>query len=247
MNPRCLKETVLETLFPKGCALCGYALFDETSYGLCSTCRELLIIPPAVRGRCSRCGLPLISEIETCLPCRNGPDRTIDRVIPLFPYWGKYQKILSVYKFGRRLSLGNFFAEKLWLGLDIFFDIKNNSDFGLVPVPAKPGKIKHSGWDQIEYLARLMEAGNRKRPAGQQITVHRCLKRLPSENQKMLDRKNRLQNLKGRIIVKKPAVVPKRAIIFDDVYTTGSTMDACAAALKSGGSKEVYGICLCYD
>jgi predicted amidophosphoribosyltransferase len=76
------------------------------------------------------------------------------------------------------------------------------------------------------------------------LPVNRCLKRLPSKSQKLLNREERLANLKGRIrCVKKP---PETAILFDDVITTGATVDACAAVLLEAGAKEVYAVCLFY-
>ena len=254
-------ERIREMFFPLGCALCGKSLHEKLKfpankkysgafYGLCFSCHELLTIPTAERDRCLCCGQPLVSEIETCLPCRNGEKRSFDRIISLFPYMGKYQKILASYKFGKRLSLGNFFAEKLWQGVKMFEDI-SLGEYAWVPVPAKPGKIKHKGWDQIDYLAKLLKLGMPESSTGDKsAAVSRCLKRLPSISQKELNRENRLQNLKGRIIIDKTGssgVVPKTAVLFDDVYTTGATMDVCAAALKSGGAEKVYGICLCYD
>jgi predicted amidophosphoribosyltransferase len=35
--------------------------------------------------------------------------------------------------------------------------------------------------------------------------------------------------------------------LFDDVITTGSTLDACAEALKEDGAEQVYGMNLFYD
>jgi predicted amidophosphoribosyltransferase len=99
--------------------------------------------------------------------------------------------------------------------------------------------MRKTGWDQIEYLAKLLEKGREAPP------VNRCLHRLPSQNQKELNRENRITNLRGRIILKKTA--PRRALILDDVCTTGSTLEACAAALKAGGAETVYGLCLFYD
>ncbi|MDR1024441.1 MAG: ComF family protein, partial [Treponema sp.] len=103
--------------------------------------------------------------------------------------------------------------------------------------PPRPGKIRRSGWDQVEYLARRLEK--------EDLPVRRCLKRLPSKTQKKLGRQDRLQNLEGRFI--STAAPPRRALLIDDVMTTGATLEACAAALKKAGSELVYGICLFYD
>ena len=258
------RGTVLEALFPQSCALCGKILCEaglktgkNVFYGLCMSCREMLSVPAAERGRCSCCGQPLISEIGTCLPCRNGPPRSFNKVISLFPYMGRYKKILGAYKFGKCLSLGNFFAEKLRQALPYFFNSEDSAnqekinELVWVPVPPRPGKIKHNGWDQIEYLAKLLSPGKLEKAApekdGISLPVHRLLVRLPSKSQKELSREKRLENLKGRIIVNNSAQIPKTAVLFDDVYTTGSTIDACAAALKLAGTTKVYGVCLCYD
>jgi ComF family protein len=262
-----------EALFPGGCALCGKALYPgaEALYGLCVSCGERLKTAWPVSARCSRCGQPLISERGTCLSCRNAPERAFDRIFPLFPYSGKYRKCLKAYKFGGRHTLGNFFADLLLWGLeqsfflgalpehrvphDTAYDTAQDTacDTAWVPVPPRPGKIKHGGWDQIDHLAGLLEKKYRQlEKTGDFLTlpVCRCLQRLPSETQKELDREKRRINLKGRIILaakKGNPDIPRRAVLFDDVYTTGSTMDACAETLKQGGAEQVYGMCLCYD
>lgn len=255
-----------EWAFPQGCALCGKTLRPgaEALYGLCAPCGESLEAAWSVPVRCSRCGRELVSERGMCLSCRNGPERAFDGIFPLFPYSGPYRKILKAYKFGGRLSLGNFFAALLVRALEERFGpllaaggregrraphrTSGAADAAWAPVPPRPGKIKYHGWDQVEYLAGWLEKKHRRESGGVfTLPVCRCLERLPSESQKELDREKRRLNLKGRIVLRTGRAVPRRAVLVDDVYTTGSTMDACAEALKRGGAEQVYGICLCYD
>jgi ComF family protein len=227
-----------EFFFPSGCALCGATLInmDEAWYGLCRRCHDTLT--PVSGETCDCCGRPLVSERGRCLACRNGDGRSVDRSVVIFPYAGKYRKLLAAYKFDKNLALGHFFAEKVRDSLKIL-EASLPGAAEVVPVPPRPGKLRRTGWDQIEYLARLLEKGRGVPP------VNRCLKRLPSQNQKDLNRENRKTNLRGRIILKGTA--PRRAVVLDDVRTTGSTLDACAAALKAGGAETVYGLCLFYD
>jgi ComF family protein len=230
-----------EFFFPAGCAFCGAVLIspDEAWYGLCRRCQDQLVPDPS--ERCVSCGKPLISEQGRCLSCRNGEERNFDRGILLFPYTGTYRNLLAAYKFGKNLGLGHFFAEKIQEALETLGDSLPGGA-ALIPVPPRPGKIRKTGWDQVEYLARVLEKGRGRPAAG---PVYRCLKRLFSQNQKELNRENRKTNLKGKIVLTKKA--PRHAVIFDDVFTTGSTLDACAAALKAGGAEKVYGLCLFYD
>jgi predicted amidophosphoribosyltransferase len=276
---------VREYIFPGGCAFCGGPLFDpdETWYGLCRDCRERIV--PTDEPRCSSCGRPLISERGTCLPCRE-EGRVFDGAFAVFPYTGKYRRLLQAYKFGTRRNLGRFFAEKLAEGASRLVHPGGGTDIAgmagnraagkdaagkaaaagpaWTPVPPRPGKIKNAGWDQVAYLAGLLEQQRRKNRAlppaappnpaesgsscsgaGAHFPVYPCLKRLPSQSQKKLNRENRKTNLRGRIVCTgKP---PREALLFDDVITTGATLDACAAALKAGGTEKVYALSLFYN
>ncbi|MCL2832867.1 MAG: ComF family protein [Treponema sp.] len=250
-----------EYFFPRGCGICAKTLFskEEAWYGLCGECMQKLLAANAdtsvnagtsgnadtsaksAPGRCDLCGRPLISEINRCLPCRGITETEMpvyDRLISLYPYTGNYQKLLETFKFKKSPGAGNFLAVQLLEALKLL-PVSDPDNIILVPVPPRPGKIRKTGWDQIVMLAKLVKRSNKK------TIICRCLKRQKSLSQKKLDRRDRRTNLMGRILVKKKA--PAECVLFDDVITTGSTMNACAAALKQAGAQKVYGICLFYD
>ncbi|MDR1326279.1 MAG: double zinc ribbon domain-containing protein [Treponema sp.] len=229
-----------EYLFPANCAICGRMLFDkdECWYGLCHVCIPRFGLDLDA-PRCSVCGRPLVSEQGCCMNCRNTDDHTFDQALALFPYIGQYQKLLSAFKFDKRRALGTFLGEKLLESLAYFPGL--DADTVLTPVPPRAGKLRNTGWDQIACLATILERTKNRSMA---LPVYRCLRRLPSQSQKELSRDSRKTNLRGRIRCVKKA--PRRAIVFDDVITTGSTLDACATALKEAGAEQVYGLCLFY-
>jgi ComF family protein len=237
-----------EYFFPFGCSICGADLFGNAGamYGLCGTCRDGIereLAENRAGERCDYCGKPLISEHGRCLSCREGEGRCYTRVQVLFPYTGKYRRLLAAYKFDKNPAVGNFLAENVLEALGSF-----PPEAQIVPVPPRPGKIRKMGWDQVEYLTRLLErdgGGAIHRLAVHRLAISRCLKRMPSKSQKELGRENRRINLQGRIAVVRQ--VPQIAVVLDDVMTTGSTLDACAAALKEAGTQTVYGLCLFYD
>lgn len=162
--------------------------------------------------------------------------KSTDRIWVLFPYTGKFRVLLTEYKFRGKTALADFFAEK------VLAVLKEPAlkDVCIVPVPPRPGKIRISGWDQVDFLVNRID-----KIAGGEVSVCRCLKRLKSKIQKRLDRKERMENLKGRIFAH--GTVPRTAIVIDDIITTGSTMEACSSVLKESGAERVYGLCVFYD
>jgi ComF family protein len=223
-----------ERFFPAGCAHCGGILLDaeEIRTGLCGGCARLFAVPED--PRCRYCRRPLVSEQEICTDCRALETHALDGAFSVFSYAGRCRDLLQNWKFGKNLPLGAFFASKI-AGLYRFFGLEPETPW--VPVPPRPGKIRRGGWDQVAFLAKCLAREGRR--------IVPCLKRLPSQTQKTLNREERLANLRGRIVCKKTP--PRQAIIFDDVITTGSTLDACACALREAGTEEVYGITLFYD
>ena len=240
-----------EWCFGTGCVLCGVPLIQgiEFQFGLCNRCQEDLTLDLTLDVRCTRCGRPLISEKTLCITCRQKAPPPQDIALALYPYQGKAKKLLEAYKFKKNLQLGWFLAFRLLQAADYLKTLGYYFD-AWVPVPPRSGKLKEKGWDQIDrlchYLAKLEKQVKVPAPRERSsMPIVPCLTRLPSVSQKKLHRNERAINLRGKI--RCVQTVPERALLIDDVMTTGSTLRTCAEALKTGGAKTVGTIALFYD
>ena len=63
--------------------------------------------------------------------------------------------------------------------------------------------------------------------------------------QKELNDVQRRANLKNAFQVRQNDVRLKKAVLIDDIYTTGSTIDAAASALLEHGVEKVYFLTIC--
>ena len=55
----------------------------------------------------------------------------------------------------------------------------------------------------------------------------------------------RRKNLKGAFAVSPEAAGYERILLIDDIYTTGSTVDAIAKILKQRGAEKIYFLTAC--
>ena len=107
----------------------------------------------------------------------------------------------------------------------------------LVPVPAHPERIRRHGQNQARELAEALG-----RLTG--MPVRRVLaRRAGARRQVGLERPARRANAQGGIVAHDHLAAGTPRVLVDDVYTTGSTLDACAAALRAAGSGPVTAVC----
>lgn len=229
---------------PQICLVCGNAA--RSGVPLCGTCLETVLLPDAralglesrLAGRCSRCGRPLISASEFCYTCRSTALlSSIDRIIPLFPYTVTGQEMLVSWKLHGMRGFSPLFARIIAECRAAVSELKG---LPVIPVPPRPGKRAEKGWDQIEELSMILSRQHN-------VPVLKCLTRTSGVQQKKLGRLARFSNIRGAIVPVPGISVPRAVIVLDDLVTTGSTLDACADALKCAGCEKVYGLTLFYD
>ena len=111
-------------------------------------------------------------------------------------------------------------------------------------VPASRQRINWRGFNQSKILAENLAKLARQECRSILIREGR------HKSQVGLRRRERIANMREQIKgdSKEMSTFKGRTIlIVDDVYTTGSTLEECAKALRSLGAKEVWGMVLSRD
>ncbi|MBQ8305127.1 MAG: ComF family protein [Blautia sp.] len=217
----------LNALYPRHCPCCHEILKDQKAL-ICPECRESL--SPIRDPRCVSCGRPVREEEELCSDCLRHP-HVFDAGRAVFMYDDVWKLSIEKFKYYGCREYGDFYAEAMYRILRPALSVWQPEL--VIPVPLHPRKKRMRGFNQSWYLAKRLgeKAGI---PASEDVVR----KIRDTKSQKKLDAAERRRNLEDAFRVTGP-VAGRRILVVDDVYTTGSTMDAMASALKKKGASGV--------
>jgi len=108
---------------------------------------------------------------------------------------------------------------------------------GLVPVPLHRSKLRERGYNQSEAIARGIGL-----VTGAPVLPRLLERRKRTASQTHLSLEERRENVRNAFRLSHPAPPPGQGgtlVLVDDVVTTGSTLEACAAVLKDAGVKGI--------
>lgn len=223
-------HALFSLFFPDDCRVCGRPLQDVTRIPLC---RECLLPPEPFRAEyfCASCRTPFLNAFPLdsqgrCALCRQGL-RGFDAAYCFGSYEGLLREWIHLYKYGRVKTMRRPLGELLAAALprDERFD-------AVVPVPLHWRRRWRRGFNQSELLARAIA-----RSRG--VPVIAALRRVRhTATQTGLSNTSRRRNVAGAFQVRLP-VAGKRILLIDDVMTTGSTVAACAGALRRAGALRI--------
>jgi len=226
---------LLDFIFPRRCLGCGW----QGQY-FCQDCRNL--IKPIERQICPVCQKPSISG-TTHFRCQTR--YSLNGLVSVFAYEGAVRSAITKlkYKFVTDLAeelidltVGNLKSQD-----NSSFIIHNS--FTLIPVPLHWRRKRQRGFNQAELLGQKL--AERFSWQFQANVLSRIRYTRPQVELKSKDRR---ENIRGAFIVNSKcphfSLLASPLLVFDDVWTTGSTLKECALVLKKAGAGKVWGLTL---
>lgn len=204
---------------------------DKLDRDLCKTCYSNFTLAP--KNLCRVCGAPASApsfKKNVCENCLSAPAH-FDVARSLFIYSGTIKKLILKIKYSKDLyaakSLGNLSRRYI----NSFYDFLNRP-YQIIPIPLHKKKFIKRGINQSTLLAEYLFLNSK-------INSSLLLRQVNTASQKGLSKNSRIKNMKNAFKVNGRLDSKTTYILFDDVFTTGATVDSASAALKNAGANYI--------
>jgi len=219
---------LLDIVYPPKCLVCG----RMQPYPLCGRCAEKIeVIGPSA---CPRCGFGMDSEV--CWECHD-KRFYFDSAHCYGYYTGALREAIHQFKYAAHRELAPVLAEfllSMWKG-----DSRIPYVDCVVPIPIHKKREQERGFNQSRLLAE-----NVAQRFALALAPWAIVRIRPTRPQVELDLHERAANVKGVFDAGRESVEGRHVLLIDDVFTTGSTLDDAARALKAAGALRVHALAL---
>jgi ComF family protein len=226
---------LFDIVFPRDCPVTGEPS-DNPPWRYISA-KGLAVLPRVAPPHCETCGFPfygVLAGSQICPHCA--------QFSPVFSHGktaviakGAARELVHTLKYRR----GTWLAEDMAriIATTEFYPEFLDSAM-LVPVPLHSARLRWRGHNQslliVRHLARILR--------DRHLQVADVLERTKNTlTQTLLDREERARNMQRAFALRAGVSIDVNAryVVFDDVFTTGSTLNACCSVLLDAGAKHV--------
>lgn len=215
---------ILDLVFPKTCLSCG----SEGRY----ICRDCMGKVPHAQPICPYCKHPSIDG-ATHINCLK--KLGIDGLTSIWKYEGVVKKAILALKYKYATEIGKEISEYAITSLS---SLVFPTAYNLVPIPIYWHKQNTRGFNQSIELG-----GNIAENLRLKFIPDLLIKHKSTISQVELSGEERRQNLRN-VFILNPSyqLLATDYLLFDDVFTTGSTLFEATKVLKRRGVKRVWGL-----
>ena len=219
-------QWLVSQAFPPKCMFCGKVIDPDETLGfsrVCAACSERFI------GRSG----------DATFPCKLPAASFL--VAPLSYAEQPVASALRAYKFYHKkvygIAFGEIVAKTIWQNKDLFAYLRFFDVMVCVPISAQ--RRNERGYNQSEIAGRS---------AAKLLQIPfdpAVLKKIRHTKRQSSFRSlpERAANIEGAYAVQKD-VKDRKVILFDDIYTTGATVNECSKVLLNAGAKIVVAVCI---
>lgn len=174
---------------------------------------------------CNKCKLKIKQYMKSTINEFNNT-KYFNTYAYMFVYDGIIRKKIIKYKFLNAPYLYYFFASVILDDLKLIEYIKKFDI--IIPVPIHKKRKKKRGYNQSELIAKVI---SQKLDIQLQLNVlYKIRNNLPQSTLNQAERKYNAKNV--YILKNKELIENKNILIFDDIYTTGNTVNECSKIIK---------------
>ena len=220
---------LVDLLFPKNCLECGRK--DDF---VCPSCINRL---KNLKQICPYCEKPSVDGVTHAKCVRS---QGLDGLVSLWPYEGVVRKALLAlkYKFAKQVAeeLVSYILVKLKKS-----EVALVKEAVLIPIPLYWYRENFRGFNQSEEIGKVVS-----QKMGWGFIADLLIRKRLARPQTELKGDERSKNIRGVFAInefyKSLITSHQSLIVFDDVYTTGSTLKEACKVLKRKGARQVWGL-----